>query len=429
MNSGKLAVVFRYEFLKMAKTKTFLVTTLLGPFLIVAVAVLPSIIAMKTMDRSHDVLQIGLLSRGEAEARVMADILAPAITAKGWNYRVSADEAALRADTLSGDLDGYLKLPEGFPSDAAFSNPEGERPFGWFSKNGADLFVFDAVKGLVSSAVVSERLAGAGVEESWARSLLAPVDLPVYRLNEGSADGGAAENTEDAFLTTLLTGVFFCMIIYMTVLLYGQQTGRSVVAEKSSKIVDILLSSARAEDILFGKILGIGLAGLVQYAAWGCISAAALALLGPVFGVTLPVTVGIGSFAWLAAFFVAGYLLFASFYASFGAASEDDQHMAQLSMPVIFVLVIPMVMMQAFIQRPDSPVAVVLSYVPFTSPMVMMIRLSVGAASVAEGLASLAVLAASVIGSGFLAAKIFRTGLLMSGKNFNFKDIAGWLRA
>lgn len=425
MIPNKLAVVFRYEFLKMAKTRTFLLTTLLGPFLIVAIAVLPSIIAMKTLDRSDEALQIGVFARDEAQAQAIQGSLGPAIRDKGWAYLVSGDETVLRAETLAGELDGYLKLPSGFPSEESLKgNDEGES-FGWFSKNGADLFVFDALKSLVSSMVVSDRLDKAGVDEAWARSLLAPVDMPVYRLSEDDS----SKSGEDAFVATLLTGVFFCMIIYMTVLLYGQQTGRSVVAEKSSKIVDILLSSARAEEILFGKIFGIGLAGLVQYGVWGLMTAGALALLEPVFHVTLPVTIGLDTFGWLASFFVAGYLLFASFYASFGAASEDDQHMAQLSLPVVLILVIPMVLMQSFIQQPDSTLSVVLSYVPFTSPMVMMIRILGGSAGALEGFAALGILSLSILGSGALAAKIFRTGLLMTGKNFGLKDIALWIRA
>jgi len=193
--------------------------------------------------------------------------------------------------------------------------------------------------------------------------------------------------------------------------------------------VDILLSSAPAEDILFGKLLGIGLAGMLQYAAWIAMTGGALALAKPLLGVELPVAPGAQAYLWLAVFFALGYLLYASFYAAFGAASEDDQHMAQLSMPVVFILVIPMVMVQSFVQRPDSPLAVALSYVPFTSPMVMLVRLLAGSAGPLEAALSAGILCLSIAVSVLLAAKVFRTGLLMTGKNFGFRDIAAWLKA
>lgn len=418
MNLSKLAVVFLYEFRKMTMNKVFLLTTLFGPVLLVGITVLPSILAMKSLDRTDSVLHVGMLPADSAAREGAETLLVPLVQSRGWEVRVSEDEAALRSGVLDGSLDGYLTVPAGFPSGSGIP--------AWFTKSSTDMFVFEAMKNIVSSVAISERARLAGVDETWVRSLLAPVEVPVYRVDE---DGGERETDEGDFVMALMTGLVFCMLIYMTVLLYGQQTGRSVVAEKSSKIVDILLSSARAEDILFGKILGIGLAGLAQYAVWMVMTGAALKLAGPLLHFDLPVSLGIDRFAWLTLFFTLGYFLYASFYASFGAASEDDQHMAQLSMPVVFILMIPMLMMQVFIQRPDSTLAVVFSYVPFTSPMVMMLRVLSGSAGAIEAALSALILVASIIVSGIFAAKIFRTGLLMTGKNFTLRDIFAWLRA
>ena len=218
------------------------------------------------------------------------------------------------------------------------------------------------------------------------------------------------------------------MLIYMTVILYGKEIGRSVVAEKSSKIVDILLSSVRSEDLLYGKLLGIGLAGLLQYAVWIGFAVTILNVVGPAFHLQIPVIISMDKFGWLVLFFIGGYLLYSSLYAACGAASEDEQHMAQLAMPVIFLLIIPMVMLQSVIQQPDSILSVILSYFPFTSPMVMMIRVLVSPIPVWNVLISLGILGFSVFAVVLIAARIFRIGIQMSGKNFSIKDMASWFK-
>lgn len=420
-NNSKLLVVLAYEFKKMAMNKVFLIITLLGPFLLAGITVVPALIAVKTLDRTGNELGIGILAPGESLQKNAASLLVPAIEAKGWKPLVSDSEASLRARVLDGSLDGYLKLPPAFPSEDVGSS------IAWYSKSSTDLVVFSAIEKIVSSLVISDRIAKASLDETYIRSLVENVQMTVYKVAALEEKDGK-ESTEGDYLAALMTGVVFCMLIYMTVLLYGQQIGRSVVAEKSSKIIDILLSSVDARDLLYGKILGIGLAGLVQYAAWIGMALIVFEIVGPAAGLPLAVSVSPDKFAWLFAFFLGGYLLYSSVYAACGAASEDDQHMAQLSIPVLLFLMFPVFLMQTFIQMPDSPFAVALSFFPLTSPMVMLIRILSSDLPLWEPLVSIALLFASVIGLGSLAAKIFRTGLLMSGKNFSFKDIALWLK-
>ena len=417
-----MLVVLKYEFKKMAFNKVFVIITLLGPFLLAAVTILPSYIAMKTMDRSKASLHIGIYSQDDAVRGKAGELIVPLISAKGWISFVSGDETELRAQVLDEKLDGYLSLPENFPSVDAKGN------FGWYSKSTTDVSVFGAVKEIVSSVVVSARLSAASVDESLVRTLMAPVEVPVYKVSASAADDGTVTNEND-FIGAMITALTFCMLIYMTVLLYGQQIGRSVVAEKSSKIVDILLSSVRSEELLYGKLLGIGLAGLVQYGVWIGFAVLIIGVVGPAVNLQIPVNIGMDKAVYLVLFFIGGYLLYSSLYAACGAASEDDQHMAQLSMPILVFLMMPMLLLQMFIQQPGSPFAVVLSYFPFTSPMVMLIRTLTSDIALWQIALSLLVLALSVAVMVKLAAKIFRVGILMTGKNFTFKEILVWLRS
>lgn len=417
---SKLAVVLAWEFRKMAFNKTFVLTTLLGPFLIAAITVLPSLVAMKSMESADKSLKVGVLATEASRANVEL-LVVPEFRARGWDVTLSADGNELRSAVIDKRLDGYLSLPESFPVEDPAVQPT------WFTTSSTDVAVFSSVEDIVSDLIVSARIAASGDDETRIRSLIEPVPMSVLKVSSGEKTGDS-ETGEGDFVGALLTALVFCMLIYMTVLLYGQQIGRSVVSEKSSKIVDILLSSVRSEDLLFGKLFGIGLAGLVQYAVWIGFGAILLWVIGPLLHMTIPVSIGAGNLGLLLVFFIGGYLLYSSLYAACGSASEDDQHMAQLAMPIIFLLVIPMIMMQSIIQKPDSAVSVALSYIPFTSPMVMLIRTLVSPVPVWSVALSLLVLALSIAITVKLAARIFRIGILMTGKNFSLKDIAVWLR-
>lgn len=420
--SGKLWVVLVYEFRKMAFNKTFVILTVLGPFLFAAISILPSFIAMKTMDRTGDALKVGIFLESSELVPLVEELIVPVFAQQGWKISVSQDKEELRAKVLDKSLEGFLNIPVGFPSEASLAS------LGWYSKSTTDISVFSLIEKSLSSILSAQRIKSSGLDEVFIRSLTVNVSLPVYKVSD-SIDKDGKTTGESDFIAAMLTSVVFCMLIYMTVLLYGQQVGRSVVAEKSSKIVDVLLSSVSSEKLLYGKLLGIGLAGIIQYAIWISFALVIIHVVGPLVHFVLPIEISGDKFVFLLLFFIGGYLLYSSIYAACGAASEDDQHMAQLSMPVLIFLIIPIILLQYFIQQPDSIVTVFCSYFPFTSPMVMLMRTLVTDVSVWAVMLSLIILALSIMLMTRLAGKIFRTGILMTGKNFSFKDIAMWIKS
>jgi ABC-2 type transport system permease protein len=419
--NGKALVVLAFEFRKMAANKAFILTTLLAPVLLAAIIAVPAILTAKSMDRSKANLKIGVyVADGDAKERAER-FLDPVFSGRGWTPTLIDGEAECKAKVLDGSLDGYLTLPADFPYG------ESTAGLGWYTKSSTDIGAASAVGKAVSDVLVSARMEKAGVDEKAIRALTAPVDVPSFRLSAKEGNSGKKTDEND-FLGTLFIGMAFALIIYMTVLLYGQQIGRSVVADKSTKIVDVLLSSVRTEELLFGKIAGIGLAGIVQYAVWilwGVIATGVAGALNP----ATSAGVGADKLLLLGAFFIGGYLLYSSLYAACGSASEDDQHMAQLAMPLIVILMIPIFILQGVIQQPDSPLSVALSYIPFTSPTIMPVRALAGNVAGWEIALSLAILALTVFAMIKVAAKIFRIGIRMSGKNFSLKDIARWIAA
>jgi ABC-2 type transport system permease protein len=219
------------------------------------------------------------------------------------------------------------------------------------------------------------------------------------------------------------------MLLYMTVLLYGQVIGRSVLTEKTSKTAEIMLSSVRPMDLLFGKILGKGLASLLQYGVWVTISAGVLKLVGPRLGVTIGAGLSMSTLAYLVLFFVLAFFLYCSLYAALGAASEDEQHLGQLALPVVLFLIIPIVMITAIIGTPRAPVIIALSFFPLTAPIVMFLRILVGAAMAWEILVSIGLTLVTTAAVIWLSARIFHAGILMTGKRFNLGQVLGLARS
>ncbi len=401
---GKLLKIIRMEFRLTAANKAFIILTILGPFLIAAVTVLPTLLTTGT-GISGTETKIALVGADPA----FVSSVAPAFAASKIRVSASADDTkALDAALLAGTYDGYLVMPADLSSATRLE---------YVSKNAADFRVLGVLQGVIGQSIVTSRLVKAGVPAANVAALTQP---PVFETRQLTESG---EKKSSDFLTVLFTGLMLAMVIYMTTLLYGQAIGRSVLTEKTSKTVEIMLSSVRPLDLLFGKILGKGLASLLQYGVWVAISSLVLQLLRPVFGITITLSVTAGTFGYLLMFFVLAFFLYCSLYAALGAASQDEQHLAQLAWPVIVFLVIPVVMISPIITTPRAPLVVGLSLFPLTAPIVMFLRIVVGAVSSWEIAVSVALMLVTIVFVILLSARIFRVGLLMTGKRFRFGEV------
>jgi ABC-2 type transport system permease protein len=401
---SKLAKIIRMEFRLTAANKAFIVLTILGPFLIAAVTVLPTLL---TMSGSTNTAETRIALAG-ADPSYVASV-APVFAASKIVVSASQEStAALDARVTDGSLDGYIVVP----ADLA-----GATHLEFVSKAAADFRTLGVLQGVIGQSIVTARLVKAGVAARDVAALTAP---PVFDTRQLTSSG---EKKSSDFFTVLMTGLVLAMLIYMTTLLYGQAIGRSVLTEKTAKTVEIMLSSVRPLDLLFGKILGKALASLLQYGVWVVISAAVLRLLKPLLGVSVSFSITPTTLAFLVLFFILAFLEYSSLYAGLGAASEDEQHLAQLAWPVIIFLIIPVVMISPIISSPNAPFVVVLSLFPLTSPIVMFLRIVVGAAPPGEILLCVALLLVSIGAVVWLSAKIFRVGILMTGKRFRFTEV------
>jgi len=189
-----------------------------------------------------------------------------------------------------------------------------------------------------------------------------------------------------------------------------------------------MMSSVTADELMLGKILGIGAAGIFQYLLW----ITAVLVLGfasnALFGFGLPAGIGLGAFMILLLFFVLGFLLYSAFYSAIGAASRDEQQVGQLGMPLILFLILPLMMFVSIATSPNSTLAVGLSMFPMTSPLVMVMRSTAASIPLIQIAISAVILVVSIILVGMLSARIFRTGILMTGKKASMREILRWIR-
>jgi ABC-2 type transport system permease protein len=407
---SRLAQIIRMEFKLTAANKAFIVLTVLGPFLIFAVTVLPTILATRGGVGGAD-LKVAVANADPAFLEGMRAALAQS---RIRVFEAQGDPAQLDAAVQAGAFDGYLVLPDDLAAAERIQ---------YVSKNVSDFRVMGVLQGVIGQTVVAARLVRAGLPPEKVPGLTRPPVIETRQL----ASSGQKENRD--FLSVLMTGLTLGMLLYMTVLLYGQTIGRSVLTEKTSKTVEIMLSTVRPMELLFGKILGKALASLLQYGIWLSVTALFLRLLGPRLGLSLTMGGSLQTLAYLVLYFVLAFFLYCSLFAALGAASQDEQHLGQLSWPLIVFLVVPIVMISPVIGSPNSPVIVALSLFPLTASEVMFMRIVAGAAVPWEIAASIGILLAAIAGAVALSAKVFRVGILMTGRRFRLGEILRWLRA
>ncbi len=406
---NKMLTIARHEFSGITSTKAFIIITILGPFLILAVAVLPSLLSTR-VNMVKEGTRIGVVG---SSPQITA-ILQSAVDKDGIIIEEGSDLESMKQRVLEEEtMQGVLVIPEDLTN---------ARVFQYYSKTGTDVAVSETLRAVLGNLAVSQRMREAGFEPEQIRQISSMPSLEVKKVSKGG------EEQDQDFFSIIMTSIAFIMMLYMTILLYGQMIGRSVITEKTSKTVEIILSSAKPNQIMFGKIFGLGAAGLLQYAVWIGMGLLMIKVVGPALELNLPEALNTTNLVFLVLFFVAAFLIYSGAYAALGSVAEDEQNLGQLAWPLIIFLVIPMVMISPIVMNPASTFTQVLSYFPLTAPVVMFTRVLVSMPKAWELGLCFGILTATILLTIYGAAKIFRVGILMTGKRFSFGEILKWLR-
>ncbi len=441
MNSKIMAVV-RREFVTRVHTKTFIITTVLLPVVILILAVVPTMLmwgadhttriavvdgtSVQLGQHVRRVLDAEKLAAGKDSGKSPAPRYEISVVPAPGNVEAVREkligQTGFSRDDPKGRYDGVLVLPEGVLDDGKLT---------YYGSNASSPSAMGHLRGSLTKAFAGTRLARAGIDVRMVASAMRPVDMDATKVSEGKLTG---QSGKAAFYVAYGMGI----LLYMSILLFGQQTMVSVIEEKSSRVVEVLVSSLTPFQMLLGKVIGVGAAGLLQMAIWGVSAwlitsqAGHLAALvgadpGSVARFALP-HIGAGLVVVLLLYFVLGFLLYGALYAAIGSMCSAIQDSQQYASVVTVLILIGFMSVFAVIAHPDGTVGTVLSWIPFFAPFVMPVRWSLTSVSAVNLVGSLVLLVAGVLFCVWLAARIYHTGILMFGKKPTWRELWRWIR-
>ena len=415
----KIWAVIRREFVERIRTRWFWIMALLGPLFFAAVFVLPTVLAGGGGIRQIVVVDATTGSVGARITQLLND------SRVFRAVRVSAGGEVV--DSLTGEVEqkrlgGFLIL-----TDAAVDSGKAE----YRGSNVSGFATVGALQRTIGEVVSAVRLEREGVDpRSVARARIA-VRLETKKIAGGKTTG---ETAAQSFSLAYFMGI----ILYTAILLYGINVMSSVLEEKTTRIVEVLVSSLRPFQLMLGKVLGVGAVSILQFLIWGVsarillahrpgfLTAGDLGEPDPVFQV--PHVSGATAAVFIT-YFLGGFFLYSAMFAAVGAMSSSEQEARQAQQPVSWLLVLSFVSMFGMLNDPASAFSVTLSLVPFSAPIAMPVRWAAGNLPTYEIALSLGILAVSIVAVTWIAARIYRVGILMTGKRPNLRELVRWVRA
>jgi ABC-2 type transport system permease protein len=405
-------LIAKREYLERVRTKAFLLSTILIPLLMGGGIAFSVISGGKAKSTSHITIvspdqQLATDLQSELQngkdSRMTVDVISP-----------GNSETRKTLDAMLSDkqLDGYLWItPASTPND---------RPaFSYTPQSAADIVTHDTIRAALRSVLVRERLAHQGMVASDVDALMQPVKID-------TTQAGKIADSTSSFVAIYV--LFFLM--YMVILLYGMNVARSIIEEKTSRVFEVLLATIRPEEMMAGKVIGVGSVGLTQVVVWlvTAVILTSTSLITSVLGGNAHVSLSASQIIYFVVYFLLGYLLYSSIAAALGAMVNSEQELQQLNMILVMPLAGCMFALTTVIPNPDGLPARIISLIPFCSPLIMYMRISMGHPSWQEIALSIALMIATIYAILWVASRIYRVGILMYGKKPSLPEILRWLK-
>ncbi len=421
----KMFAVISREYKEIVKKKSFVVGTLLTPLFLFAVIFLPTLF----IDReTKDPIEFTLVDTGsgllnefkQAFVDTLPDgrpmFIIDYIRSSPSQIDELKSELSLQVD--KGTLNFYVVIPENI-LEVGYA----ER----YAKNRGNFADLNAIENKISGVVVKERLSDFDVPPDEIMAATRDIYLDYKQVGPEGEERGGGE-----FLTQYLSGLAFVLIIFTSIMGYGQHLMRAVLEEKNTRIMEVLVSSLTPFQLMMGKILGLGAAGITQMVLWGILGWAVFFVAGSSSLVTGLMenaeALSISFFASFGAFFVLGYFFYATLFALMGSIVSSEKEAQQFVAPITLVLIIPIVLALYIMQNPDAPLVVAVSYIPFLTPTLMVLRSSFTFVPASEIIIGIIIMIVSILILGIITARIFRIGILMYGKHPTLPEIIKWVR-
>ena len=415
----KIWLIIKREYLVRVRKKSFIVMTIVGPLLMAALMIVPTYLANETQ-----------------ELRTIA------IEEDGYEFTNKIEDTDLLHFSKIPTEEAIL-LKNNFSESNYYALLHIERDnFTLYSNQQISLSVSKSIEKQLEKIIEHQKLKAAGIDLDILSKAESSVQITTKII---SKDGNTTNSQAEASM-----GIgFICgILIYIFIFMYGTMVMRGVIEEKTSRIVEVIISSVKPFQLMMGKILGVALVGLTQFALWILLTIAIASVAELMFMDTSSMTSEINSaeqsivlseisklasginllqiFFSFIFYFLAGYLMYSSLFAAVGSAVDAEADSQQFVLPITIPLILAFILIQPIMENPDGTLAFWMSIIPFTSPVIMMVRLPFGVANWELAL-SMVVLVLSFVLTTKLAGKIYRTGVLMYGKKTSYKELWKWL--
>jgi ABC-2 type transport system permease protein len=418
---SKVGAIVRREFVERVRTKTFWIWTFVGPLMLVGLIAFQIFLTMRTGGERQVAIVDGT-STGNG-ARLAAELRAglPRFHFTTLPARAGVTDSLQKA-VVAKELDGLLLV-----SDSTFDEGSAE----YRGSNASSVSDMETLERALRQVVFSSRLERAGIDPKVVKQADIRVDLARVKI---TGEGARGESGGQA----VALGFGMAIVLYLAILIYGIQVMSSVLEEKTTKIVEVLTSSLRPFELMLGKVIGAGAVGLVQLGVWATSFvlltsnqgriATLLGKSGAAMGGFRMPEVPLTTFAVFLSYFLLGYFLYAAIFAAVGAMSNSEAEARQVQAPVTMLLVVPYVSFFGILNDPHGSLATAMSLIPFFSPIAAPVRYAASPIPPLELALSLAILVATVILVTWAAARIYRVGILMTGKRPTLKELVRWVR-
>ncbi|MDE0326270.1 MAG: ABC transporter permease [Candidatus Poribacteria bacterium] len=440
---SKVVTVIKREYMTRVKSKGFIASLFLMPVLMCGLVLLSSFLAIME-DKTEEMRKLAVIDETGEIFEQMQEAIAKHRTFQHKGelvYQVHRETAtteeektALQERVRTKNLYAYLEIPED-----VFAN--GEVRF--YARTATNFNIQNALRRIISDIVRDKRFAESGYSRREVSRLMRSVGFNAYAVKSSKGkDGGAKVESAIETGARLGLGYILVFVLYMFVLIYANSIMRSVLEEKTTRIVEVIISSVKPHQLLLGKLVGVCSVCLTMFAIWVIFGVLLVMNIKPILGIfgidSLPIqfvqvigTIKASSgevLTYFFIYFIIGFFMYSTLYAVVGAICSSEEEAQQTGVPLTMLIVVPFVLMFQLFRIPDSTLSVLLSHVPFFSPILMFMRINVLMPPLWEILLNIVLMCATVLLVTLISGKIYRIGILMYGKRPTLGQLWQWAR-
>jgi len=412
---NKMLAVARWEYLEKVKTKAFIIGLFLTPGLMIAMSVLPTLFISQE-DKESKV--VGVIDRSGELAFTFAQrmqeryrlsnglsnyVIRPLAMEPGMDLEKEIADASAKA--AADEIEGFCIVRGTSLADSVVE---------YRSKAVGDFRIAIRIEEVLKGIIAEKRIASRGLDPRLVNELAVRLDVKMVKLSK------AGEREEAGFERVFFSAYLFMMALFLMIVTSGQMLVRSVIEEKSNRIVEVLVSSCSPTELMAGKVIGLSGLAFTQIGFWGLIGIA----VSLQFGITI---IEAGPALLLMVYFILGYLFYAAVFIGAGSPLTTEQEAQQVTSYLVMILIVPIVLAFPAMKSPDATWLKVLTYIPFLTPTMMALRIPIQMPSAWEIVATMALMLVSIFAAMVAAGRIFRIAVLSTGKSPKLAEIIRWV--